>query len=364
MRSRETPRPWTTTKAPSFLAPSFAFLEKNTSCFHMTLTDDIWTNREMLSSLDVFAEWSRITLTHITADWRLQRNQTLQTSWRNYTHHPPKAECLCIFKNLEAKKILHIELSRRRCCCARKRGTLNGGYAHATSASFGPQRRDRATKQRAGNRHVNKKKTHTHTRARSYSKYTHKVGTYQVVYSQRLWAQDVYQLPPDSCVGWPAVNCVSDSPLLLLIVSISVPAEKWGCCGQTQSYWSLWLVPDLPAARRGRDGRKKKEKGAGWSLHDTPRLSVCHLEGETGGVRGSFRSFRSLLCILKWFNYGRLCIWTATTVFFFPSSSKDTRSCRLFVDSGGRLGPSILGVDCIMVLCLCLRSAPPCSGRE
>lgn len=139
-----------------------------------------------------------------------------------------------------------------------------------------------------------------------------------MVYSQRLWAQDVYQLPPDSCVGWPAVNCVSDSPLLLLIVSISVPAEKWGCCGQTQSYWSLRLVPDLPAARRGRDGRKKKEKGAGWSLHDTPRLSVCHLEGETGGVRGSFRSFRSLLCILKWFNYGRLCIWTATTVFFFP----------------------------------------------
>lgn len=140
----------------------FRVSQKNTSCFHMTLTDDIWTNREMLSSLDVFAEWSRITLTHITADWRLQRNQTLQTSWRNYTHHPPKAECLCIFKNLEAKKILHIELSRRRCCCARKRGTLNGGYAHATSASFGPQRRDRATKQRAGNRHVNKKK---HARA-------------------------------------------------------------------------------------------------------------------------------------------------------------------------------------------------------
>lgn len=111
-------------------------------------------------------------------------------------------------------------------------------------------------------------------------------------------------------------------------------------------------------------GEKKKKRGAGWSLHDTPRLSVCHLEGETGGVRGSFRSFRSLLCILKWFNYGRLCIWTATTVFFFPSSSKDTRSSRLFVDSGGRLGPSILGVDCIMVLCLCLRSAPPCSGRE
>lgn len=82
-----------------------------------------------------------------------------------------------------------------------------------------------------------------------------------MVYSQRLWAQDVYQLPPDSCVGWPAVNCVSDSPLLLLIVSISVPAEKWGCCGQTQSYWSLRLVPDLPAARRGRDGRKKKKKG-------------------------------------------------------------------------------------------------------
>ena len=97
------------------LAPFFAFLEK-----HVLLSYDIdgWylDEREMLSSLDVFTEWSRITLTHITADWRLQRNQTLQTSWRNYTHHPPKAECLCIFKNLEAKKILHIELSRRRCC--------------------------------------------------------------------------------------------------------------------------------------------------------------------------------------------------------------------------------------------------------
>lgn len=79
----------------------------------------------------------------------------------------------------------------------------------------------------------------------SYSKYTHKAETHQVVYLQRLWAQDVYQLPPDSCVGRPAVNCVSDSPLLLLIVSVSVPAEKWGCCGQTQAI-DLQLLPDRP----------------------------------------------------------------------------------------------------------------------
>lgn len=317
MRSRGTPRPWTTTKAPSFLAPSFAFLEKNTSCFHMTLTDDIWTNREMLSSLDVFAEWSRITLTHITADWRLQRNQTLQTSWRNYTHHPPKAECLCIFKNLEAKKILHIELSRRRCCCARKRGTLNGGYAHATSASFGPQRRDRATKQRAGNRHVNKKK-HTHAHARSYSKYTHKVGTYQVVYSQRLWAQDVYQLPPDSCVGWPAVNCVSDSPLLLLIVSISVPAEKWGCCGQTQSYWSLRLVPDLPAARRGRDGRKKKKKGG--RVEPPWHSQTQRLPPGRGNWRcsGEFSLFQVAALYFKMIQLRPFVHLNSDNCFFFP----------------------------------------------
>ena len=73
-----------------------------------------------------------------------------------------------------------------------------------------------------------------------------------MVYSQRLWSQDVYQLPPDSCVGWPAVNCVSDSPLLLLIVSISVPPEKWDCYGQTQAI-DLQFVPDLPAAT-GRGG--------------------------------------------------------------------------------------------------------------
>lgn len=87
------------------------------------------------------------------------------------------------------------------------------------------------------------KQNQTPQNAHFYSKYAHKVETYQVVYSQRLWAQDVYQLPPDSCVGWPAVNCVSDSLLLLLIVSISVPAEEWGCCGQTQAI-DLQLVPE------------------------------------------------------------------------------------------------------------------------
>ena len=44
-------------------------------------------------------------------------------------------------------------------------------------------------------------------------------------------------------------NSVSDSPLLLLIVSISVPAEKWSCCGQTEAI-DLPLVPDLPGASR------------------------------------------------------------------------------------------------------------------
>lgn len=119
------------------------------------------------------------------------------------------------------------------------------------------------------------RKTKKHTR--SYSKYTHKVETYQVVYSQRLWAQDVYQLPPDSCGGWPTVNCVSDSPLLLLIVSISVPVEKWGCCGQTQAI-DLQLVPDQPGARgKGWEWRPGGRVEGG--LHDTPRLAVRHLEG-------------------------------------------------------------------------------------
>ena len=58
---------------------------------------------------------------------------------------------------------------------------------------------------------------------------------HQAVCSLGLWAQDVYQVPPDSCAGRPAVNRVSDRPLLVLIVSISAPPEKWGCCGQTQA---------------------------------------------------------------------------------------------------------------------------------
>ena len=141
---------------------------------------------------------------------------------------------------------------------ARKRRTLRRLYA-CDVCVVRPQERNRTTKQRAGNRHVKKTKKHTHTR--SYSKYTHKVGTYQVVYSQRLWAQDVYQLPPDSCVGWPAVNCVSDSPLLLLIVSISVPAEKWGCCGQTQAIDLSGLsLTCLQLDEEGMGGKKKKKK--------------------------------------------------------------------------------------------------------
>lgn len=72
---------------------------------------------------------------------------------------------------------------------------------------------------------------------------------------------------PDSCAGWPAVNHVSNRPLLLLIVSISVPVEKWDCCGQTQAI-DLWLVHDLPAARV-----QEWEWRPGWSLHDTPCLA-------------------------------------------------------------------------------------------
>lgn len=99
-----------------------------------------------------------------------------------------------------------------------------------------------------------------------------------MVYSQRLWAQDVYQLPPDSCVGRPAVNCVSDSLLLLLIVSISVPAEEWGCCGQTQAI-DLQLVPDQPGARgKGTGvGAGRKPSGAFTVLLDSPS------GGATGG---------------------------------------------------------------------------------
>ena len=171
---------------------------------------------------------------------------------------------------------------------------------------------------RAGNRHVNiKNHTHTHTRARSYSKYTHKVGTYQVVYSQRLWAQDVYQLPPDSCVGWPAVNCVSDSPLLLLIVSISVPAEKWGCCGQTQAIDLSSL--SLTCLQLDGEGMGEKKRGPGGASMTLPDSASATWKGKLEVFGGVSRSFRSLLCILKWFNYGRLCIWTATAVFFFLS---------------------------------------------
>jgi len=107
------------------------------------------------------------------------------------------------------------------------------------------------------------RKTKKHTR--SYSKCSHKVETYQVVYLLQLWAQDVYQLPPDSCVGRPAVSCVSDRPLLLLIVSISVPAEEWHCYGQTQAI-DLWLVPDWPGATEG----KGMGEETGWSLHGAP----------------------------------------------------------------------------------------------
>lgn len=111
------------------------------------------------------------------------------------------------------------------------------------------------------------RKTKKHTR--SYSKYSHKVETYQAVYLQWLWAQDVYQLPPDSCVGRPAVNCVSDSLLLLLIVSISVLAEEWDCYRQTQAI-DLQPVPDRPGATEG----KKWE----WRPGGAFRLTVWHLE--------------------------------------------------------------------------------------
>lgn len=88
-----------------------------------------------------------------------------------------------------------------------------------------------------------------------------------MVHLLRFWAQDVYQVLPDSCAGWPAVNYVSNRPLLLLIVRISVPVEKWDCCGQTQAI-DLWLAHDLPAARV-----KEWEWRPGWSLHDTPCLA-------------------------------------------------------------------------------------------
>lgn len=84
-----------------------------------------------------------------------------------------------------------------------------------------------------------------------------------MVYSQRLWAQDVYQVPPDSCGGRPAVNCVSDSLLLLLIVSISVPAEGWDRYRQTQAI-DLRLVPDRPGGAGGT--RWERRPGGGFTL--------------------------------------------------------------------------------------------------
>lgn len=83
------------------------------------------------------------------------------------------------------------------------------------------------------------------------------------------------------------------------------------------SYWSLQFVPDLPAARRGRDGRKKR--GPGGASMTLPDSASATWKGKLEVFGGVSRSFRSLLCILKWFNYGRLCIWTATAVFFFLS---------------------------------------------
>lgn len=139
-----------------------------------------------------------------------------------------------------------------------------------------------------------------------------------MVYSQRLWAQDVYQLPPDSCVGWPAVNCVSDSPLLLLIVSISVPAEKWGCCGQTQSYWSLRLVPDLPAARRGRDGRKKKKKGG--RVEPPWHSQTQRLPPGRGNWRcsGEFSLFQVAALYFKMIQLRPFVHLNSDNCFFFP----------------------------------------------
>lgn len=72
-------------------------------------------------------------------------------------------------------------------------------------------------------------------------------------------------------------------------------------------------------------------------------------------------------CFVFFFNYSItvVCASQQQQQFFFSFLvfSKDTGSSGLFVDSGGRLGRSILVVDCIMVLCLCWYSAPPCSGR-
>lgn len=99
---------------------------------------------------------------------------------------------------------------------------------------------------------------------------TTKVQTHEALHSLLFWAQVVYQVPSDSCAGWPAVNRVSDRPLLLLIVSISVPAEKWDCCGQTQAI-DLQLVGDLPGATA-----EDWEWRPGRSSHNTPRLPVWH----------------------------------------------------------------------------------------
>lgn len=89
-----------------------------------------------------------------------------------------------------------------------------------------------------------------------------------MLHSLWFWAQVVYQVQSDSCAGWPTVNRVSDRPLLLLIVSISVLAEKWDYCGQTQAI-DLWLVVDLPGATA-----EEWEWRPRWSFHDTPRLPV------------------------------------------------------------------------------------------
>lgn len=86
----------------------------------------------------------------------------------------------------------------------------------------------------------------------------------------------------DSCAGWPAVNRVSDRPLLLLIVSISVPAEKWDCCGQTQAI-DLQLVSDLPAlSYGGRKGVETRVKLSGCS--QIPCLAP--VPGRTSGTAG------------------------------------------------------------------------------
>lgn len=113
-----------------------------------------------------------------------------------------------------------------------------------------------------------KKYTHTHTHILTVNTPT-ELKHIKWFYSLQLWAQDVYQLLPDSCVGLPAVNCASDSPLLLLIVSISVPAEEWHGFRQAQAI-DLQLVPDRPGAKEGEESV--------WSLLGPPRLSVWILE--------------------------------------------------------------------------------------